>query len=122
MWRLPLTLSRSMRKRCIAQAEARPPPRCLKSVIPRALPKELARNTKSLECGDQLTGFAKAAGISCSNEGSAEKGQEETSDVSVTVPKEKELPQQESIASRKVLPMAFSAERPQTLLLTIRGI
>ncbi|KAG0620057.1 hypothetical protein M758_4G185700 [Ceratodon purpureus] len=31
IWRLPLNMSRCMRKRCIANAESRPPPRCLQS-------------------------------------------------------------------------------------------
>ncbi|XP_073388817.1 uncharacterized protein [Physcomitrium patens] len=31
IWRLPLNMSRCMRKRCIIYSESRPPPRCLKS-------------------------------------------------------------------------------------------
>lgn len=40
IWRLPLYMSRSMRKRCIAKAESRPPPKCLKLVLPQ-LPEKM---------------------------------------------------------------------------------
>ena len=46
MWRLPINLSRTMRKRCRVLADSRPPLKMLKSSVPRSDINEVSRATK----------------------------------------------------------------------------
>ncbi|KAG0610533.1 hypothetical protein M758_7G073100 [Ceratodon purpureus] len=46
VWRLPITLSRAMRKRCSVTADSRPPLKTLKSSVPRSNIKEVPRAAK----------------------------------------------------------------------------
>lgn len=54
IWRLPLYMSRSMRKRCIAKAESRPPPKCLNLNLPQ-LPEKMVGITETPGSIDQIT-------------------------------------------------------------------
>lgn len=56
IWRLPLYMSRSMRKRCIAKAESRPPPKCLKLVLPQ-LPEKMVGITVTPQSIDHISPF-----------------------------------------------------------------
>lgn len=49
-------MSRSMRKRCIAKAESRPPPKCLKLVLPQ-LPEKMVGISVTPRSIDHITPF-----------------------------------------------------------------
>lgn len=55
VWRLPINLSRAMRKRCSVFADSRPPLKALKSSLPRSNIKEVPRAAK-IPRVDQLKG------------------------------------------------------------------
>lgn len=55
VWRLPINLSRTMRKRCSVIADSRPPLKTLKSTLPRSNISEVPRAAK-IPRVDQLKG------------------------------------------------------------------